>query len=196
MDELITLALVIVLVLLPVGLIARPINRVAWRVERGLSVAAAMIIMGAMLFVSAEVSVRLVLNAPIPGHLELSELLLPAIIFLALPYTQATGGHVRMTLVVDRLGTGSRRRLEILAKALSLAIYALLAYYSGEHAWRAWTVQDTTMSPPYFLIWPSAAMVPLGMAFVTLRLYLELVHLVVPAWLPASEPGMGSVTAD
>lgn len=50
------------------------------------------------------------------------------------------------------------------------------------------------MSPPYFLIWPSAIMVPIGMFLVTLRVYLEVLHLLFPTLLPDSEPGLTSAS--
>ena len=62
-----------------------------------------------MLFVGAEVMMRYVFNSPIPGHLEVSELLMPIIVFLGLSYTQATHGHVGMDLVLDSLPPRAQR---------------------------------------------------------------------------------------
>ena len=68
-------------------------------------------------------------------------------------------------------------------------------FYSAKHAYRSWDYDDVTMSPPYFLIWPSAIMPPIGLFLVALRLYLETLHLVFPRLLPASEPGLGASDA-
>ena len=193
MTDLVWLLLGVVVVAVPVFLAARPINRMAWQMERGMTLVSSSLIMFSMLFVSAEVFSRKLFNAPIPSHLELSELFLPPIIFLALAYTQSTGGHVRMTIFIDWLGPRSRHAAEIGALILSLGIYVVICYYSGKHAYRAWAVDDVTMSPPYFLIWPSTALVSFGIFFASLRLYLELIHLVFPQVLPASEPGLGAI---
>jgi TRAP-type C4-dicarboxylate transport system permease small subunit len=195
MRDLLVLLIGVLAVATLVALAARHVNRIAWRIENGLSLISAAIIMLAMLFVSAEVISRQFFNSPIPGHLELSELLMPAIIFLAIAYTQSTGGHVRMTLLIDRLPPGLRRATEIAAKLLSIGVYAVLCFYSAKHAYRAWLFSDVTMSPPYFLVWPSAAMAPIGLLLVALRIYLEVLHLVFPKQLPATEPGLASAGA-
>ncbi|MCH8883749.1 MAG: TRAP transporter small permease [SAR324 cluster bacterium] len=192
MNELLGLLLAIVVIGALVALAAKAVNRVAWRIESALSLVSSGIILAAMLFVSAEVISRKLFNAPIPGHLELSELLMPAIIFLAVAYTQSTGGHVRMTLFIHRLEPVTRRYVEIAIRLLSVLIYAVLCYYSAKHAYRSWVFDDVTMSPPYFLIWPSAIMPPIGIFLVTLRVYLEILHLAFPALLPATEPGLAS----
>lgn len=195
MTELTGLFLVTVVLMVLIAFSARALNRLAWHIENSLSLISAAIILVAMLFVSAEVISRQLFNAPIPGHLELSELLMPAIIFLALAYTQATGGHVRMTLVIERMSPRVRRATEIAAKLFSVGIYAVLTYYSAKHAYRSWQFDDVTMSPPYFLIWPSAAMAPIGLFLVSVRIYLETLHVAFPNLLPATEPGLSSATS-
>jgi TRAP-type C4-dicarboxylate transport system permease small subunit len=177
-----------------VALAARPVNRFAWRIENALSLVSASMILFAMLLVSAEVISRKFFNAPIPGQLELGELLMPPIIFLAIAYTQSTGGHVRMTIVIDHLPPTWRHVTEIVVKVLAIAVYAVLCYYSAKYAYRAWEFHDVTMSPPYFVTWPSAIMVPIGIFLVTLRIYLEVLHLLFPKLLPSTEPGLTSAS--
>ena len=195
MRELLELIIGVIVITALVALAARPVNRIAWRIERSLSLVSAAMILFAMLLVSAEVIGRQLFNTPIPGQLELGELLLPAIIFLAIAYTQSTGGHVRMTLAIDYLPPAWRRATEILVKVLAIAVYAVLCLYSAKYAYRAWLISDVTMSPPYFLVWPSAAMAPIGLFLVTLRIYLEVLHLLFPKLLPATEPGLASARA-
>ena len=184
MTDLVWLLLGVVVVAVPVFLAARPINRMAWQMERGMTLVSSSLIMVSMLFLSAEVFSRKLFNAPIPSHLELSELFLPPIIFLALAYTQSTGGHVRMTIFIDWLGPRSRHAAEIGALILSLGIYVVICYYSGKHAYRAWAVDDVTMSPPYFPTWPAAMVVPLGMFLCTVRLYLQMLRELFPHRFP------------
>ena len=194
MRELLVLSIGVVAVAALVALAARQINRLAWRIENALSLVSASLILLAMLLVSAEVISRKFFNAPIPGQLELGELLMPPIIFLAIAYTQSTGGHVRMTIVIDHLPSGWRHFTEITVKVLAILVYAVLCFYSAKYAYRAWQFHDVTMSPPYFVIWPSAIMVPIGMFLVTLRVYLEVLHLLFPRLLPGTEPGLASAS--
>jgi TRAP-type C4-dicarboxylate transport system permease small subunit len=196
MNELLVL---LILALATAGLVALwlpAVNRVAWRIENALSMISAALIMCAMLLVSAEVISRRFFNLPIPGQLELGELLMPPIIFLAITYTQSTGGHVRMTLAIDQLPASWRHASEVFVKLLSIGVCAVLCFYSARYAWRAWEFHDVTMSPPYLLIWPSALMVPIGLFLLTLRIYLETLHLLFPRLLPATEPGLASASTD
>ena len=194
MNELLELLVVVLMIAGLVALAARQVNRMAWYIENALSLVSASMILFAMLLVSAEVISRKFLNAPIHGQLELGELLMPPIIFLAIAYTQSTGGHVRMTIVIDHLPPALRHVTEIATKLLAIAVYAVLCYYSAKFAYRTWEFHDVTMSPPYFVIWPSAIMVPIGLFLVTLRVYLEVLHLLFPKLLPATEPGLASAS--
>jgi TRAP-type C4-dicarboxylate transport system permease small subunit len=166
-----------------VALAAKRIEPGARRIEEVLNLIANSIIFFAMLFVSAEVFGRYFIR-PIPGHLELSELLLPPIVFLALAHTQALGAHIRMEVVLDLLPAGLRRGLETFTLVLSLWVYVVLCYFSAKHTYVLWEFKDTTSTPPYFLVWPSGLMVTVGLFFTVLRMYLELVHRVLPRLLP------------
>ena len=195
MHELLSLLIVVVVLAGLAALASRRINKLAWRIEKALGLLSAAMIMFAMLLVSAEVISRKFFNTPIPAQLELGELLMPPIIFLAIAYTQSTGGHVRMTVVIDHLPSSWRHVCEIMAKLLTVIICAVLCFYSAKYAVRAWQFEDVTMSPPYLLIWPSAAMVPIGFFLLSLRVYLEVLHLLFPRLLPASEPGLASASS-
>ncbi len=194
MRELIELLIGLLVIGALVALAARRINRLAWWIENALSLVSAALVLFAMLLVSAEVILRQLFNTPIPGQLELAELLMPPIIFLAIAYTQATGGHVRMTVLIDHLPPAWRHAAEILVKVLAIAVCAVLTFYSAKYALRTWQYHDVTMSPPYLPLWPSAAMVPLGLFLVTLRIYLEVLHLLFPKLIPGSEPGLASAS--
>jgi TRAP-type C4-dicarboxylate transport system permease small subunit len=146
-------------------------------VEQILLAGSVLVIVFVMLFVCAEVLLRYAFNAPIPGHLEGSELLLPIIVFLALSYTQATRGHVGMDLVLDMLPPKARRRATMSTLFLSVFICAVLAWFSFKNAVQLWRYDDVTMTPPYFPTWPSAAAIPLGYALISIRMLLQALHL-------------------
>lgn len=194
MSELLELLVVLLTIAALVALAAPQVNRFAWHIEKALNLVSATMILFAMLLVSAEVISRKFFNTPIPGQLELGELLMPPIIFLAIAYTQSTAGHVRMNLVIDHLPPALRHATEVAVKLLAIAVCAVLCFYSAKYAYRAWLFRDVTMSPPYLPIWPSAVMVPIGMFLLSLRIYLEVLHLLFPRLLPATEPGLASAS--
>ena len=157
-------------------------------VERVLLVGSVLVILFVMAFVCAEVIMRYAFNAPIPGHLEGSELLLPIIVFLALSHTQATRGHVGMDLVLDALPPATRRRATMATLFFSVFICAIVAWFSLKNAVQLWRYDDVTMTPPYFPTWPSAAAIPLGYALISIRMLLQALHLYDPGRFPESAP--------
>ena len=65
----------------------------------GLGVAASILILAMMLLTAADVALRYVLNAPILGAFELTELMLAALIFCGLPLATERDEHVDVDLV-------------------------------------------------------------------------------------------------
>lgn len=131
---------------------------------------------------------RYAFNAPIPGHLEGSELLLPIIVFFAFSYTQATHGNVGMDIVLDALSPDIRRYVTVVALLASIFISAVLSYFSYKNAYQLWLYDDVTMTPPYFRTWPSAAAIPLGYTLVAIRMYLQVLNLLKPERFDPHEP--------
>ncbi len=143
------------------------------------------LILCVMVWVVAEVIARYVFNAPLPGHLEGAELLLPMIVFFGVSYVQARDGHVGMTFVVDALPKKVRRVTDILSLVVSALTCAALAYFSSKNAWLAWDYDDVTMSPPYWPVWPSAAVIPLGYGMLAVRMLLQILQKLMPSRFPA-----------
>ncbi len=157
------------------------------RIEHYLTYAATALIVGVMVFICAEVVMRYAFNSPIPGHLEGSELFVPIIVFFAISYTQSQHGHVGMTLVIDSLPPGVRRHVEITTLLLSVLTCSVLSYFSAKYAYNEWAIDDVTMTPPYWRIWPSAAAIPLGYMLISMRLYLQALHLIAPNLYPQDD---------
>ncbi len=170
------------------------IGRALLVIEYALVSVSALVILFVMAFVGAEVIMRYAVNAPIPGHLELSELMMPAIVFLALSYTQSVRGHVGMDLVLDALAPSVRRRAQMVVLLVSVFICSVLAYFSVKNTIQLWLYDDVTMSPPYFKTWPTAAAIPLGYALISLRMFIQVLHVYDPDRYPASEPAITGLT--
>ncbi|MDP6515027.1 MAG: TRAP transporter small permease [Alphaproteobacteria bacterium] len=153
-------------------------------IERLLTHASVAIILFVMAYVLAEVVMRYAFNSPLPGHLEGAELLLPMIVFFAVSYTQSRNGHVGMTLVVDMLSPQTRRITDIVTLVLSMLTCAVLAYFGAKQAYIAWDIDDVTMTPPYWPIWPSAAVVPIGYLLLSIRMCLQALRIAMPGRFP------------
>ena len=100
------------------------------RFLRVLALGAGVALVGLLALVLFDVVMRYALRLPFLGAYEMSELLMVLIVFLALPYCAATGGHVAVDVLAPVL---DRPRLRWLTAALHLAGAALMAVI----AWQA-----------------------------------------------------------
>ena len=184
MTELLAVTLLTCFSILGLGLMGARAEFIQRRIESLLAVISAAIILFLMAYVLAEVLMRYAFNSPLPGHLEGAELLLPMIVFLAVSYTQARNGHVGMSLVVDALPHYARRAMNIVTLTLSVLTCAVLAYFGTKQAYFSWEIDDVTMTPPYWRIWPSAAVVPIGYFLLSIRMSLQLLQSIIPGKFP------------
>lgn len=83
-----------------------------------------------------DVVARYWFNAPVNGAFELTELLLAALIFAALPVTTGAGAHVEVDLLAGFSGPRARRAMQVLAALVSGLVLALLAWRLALHGQR------------------------------------------------------------
>ena len=108
-----------------------------------------------MALTAADVVARYLFNAPIDGAFELTELLLAALIFLALPLTTQRREHVEVDLleiVASRRLNAAARRAGLLLSALVLAVIAWELAVQGLKLLNEGTITNT-LELPY---WPLA----------------------------------------
>lgn len=188
MQELIFLAIGVVAAIAVMAVALPFLGPVVKVLEQILLAGSVAIILVVMVFVGAEVVMRYAFNAPIPGHLEGSELLVPVIVFLALSYTQATNGHVGMDLILDNLSPDGRRRANIVTLMASVFVCAVIAWFSFKSTYQLWEYDDVTMTPPYFKTWPASAAIPLGYLLCAIRMIIQMLNLINPERYPAHAP--------
>jgi TRAP-type C4-dicarboxylate transport system permease small subunit len=99
------------------------------RFLRALALGAGGVLMGMLALVLFDVIMRYALRLPFLGAYEFTELAMVLIVFLALPYCAATGGHVAVDVFAPVL---DRPALRWVSAAINLAGAALLAVI----AWR------------------------------------------------------------
>ncbi len=195
MYELAILTVVVIAIMVVTTFVAGLVGRSLRVIEYVLLAGSIIVTLFVMFFVGAEVLMRYAFNSPIPGHLELSELMAPIIVYLAISYTQATHGHIGMDLVLDALPPRGRRYADMGTLLISIFICSVLAFFSGKNAIQLWRFDDITMSPPYFKTWPSGAAIPLGYVLISIRMYIQLLNIYDPDRFPANEPAPGGFHA-
>ncbi|MEZ5851704.1 MAG: TRAP transporter small permease [Hyphomicrobiaceae bacterium] len=130
MQEIIVLLCIVAAFVAVSALLFSYIRTIARYAEYVLLAGSVLMILVVMAFVCAEIVMRYAFNAPIPGHLEGSELLMPMIVFLAISYTQRTHGHVGMDLVLDALAPQIRRGADVVMLVVSILVCSVLAWFS------------------------------------------------------------------
>lgn len=103
---------------------------IARRLETILLGLAATLLLGLMAVTGIDVVGRYLLNAPLSGAFEMTELLLGALVFVALPLVSRAGAHVEVDLLVHALPPGLQRSTGLLAAAVSALVLC----------WFAWTL--------------------------------------------------------
>lgn len=98
-----------------------------------LQVASVVLISALVLVTVVDVVGRYMFNAPLTGAFELTQVLLGALVFAALPLTTARGEHVEVDLLMHVLPKRTQRVLGVFAGFVSGLV--LLAF-----AWRLWIV--------------------------------------------------------
>lgn len=89
-------------------------------------------LLGAMvLIVVANVVGRFLFKLPVFGTIELVELMMIIICFLAIPYTAMNRGQVRIDFLVNRMPKKAQRILGSIAAILSVGIFAIITYQAA-----------------------------------------------------------------
>jgi TRAP-type mannitol/chloroaromatic compound transport system permease small subunit len=151
-------------------------NRVIKFIEDWFNLFAVFIIMFLMFFASIEISSRYIFNYPIPGHLEIVELIMPVIVFLSISYTERVGGHVRMELFLSKVLKGRAYHMaETITCTLCLLIFLFFLVYTFKSSLFAYHIGDVSAYSD-IPTWPSKFAVPLGFLLLCIRFGIETVQ--------------------
>lgn len=110
--------------------------RLSARVNRWLHGVSAVALLAVMLLTVADVVGRWLLNQPAQGTVELTQLALVAIVFLALGRVEDRGEHIAVDLVVDRLPRRWWRAARVVAGLVSVVVVTLVTWQLYEFAGR------------------------------------------------------------
>ena len=140
--------------------------------EATVGVAAGLLTAGLIGVTVADVVGRYALGAPLPGAFELTELMVAALVFSALPLTTEAGEHVSVELIDPALGDRGRALLDLLVGLVSAGALGVLAWRLGATAARLPADGGTTVTlllPLAPLGWFAAACSALSAVAAALR---------------------------
>ena len=127
-----------------------------------------------MVYGVAQIIGRQLLNAPMEGYIDIVEQAAAIYAFFGAAYCQRLGGHVRMDMLVTRLGGRWLWLVEALTTLAALAILGTLVVMSWKHFLRAYQLGYTTIDIALPL-WPGKLAVPVAFGLWWLRLLVQLV---------------------
>ncbi len=154
--------------------------------EKFLALIASLVIMAVMLIGVFQVVGRKLLSFPVPGYVDVIEMVMTVFAFIAIAYTQRLGGHVRMEIILGRFKGRLLYFCEIIGTAVAIVIVAILMYFGYEHFLRAWEIGDSTIDIE-LPIWPSKLLVPFAFALLLVRLTIQLIGFIRLFLAPESE---------
>lgn len=127
----------------------------------------------------------------VPSYAEFTGFFLAASSFLALAYTLRAGAHIRVELLVQRLGKGPRRAAELWCVAASAAVAAYFTWYSTGLVFESVEFGDLSPGIVPVPLWIPQAAMALGLAVLAIALLDELVSLLrggAPAYMRSDAP--------
>ena len=144
-----------------------------FKFEKFLALIASLVIMGIMFIGVFQVFGRKLINVPVPGYVDVIEMLMSIFAFVCISYTQRLGGHVRMEIILGRLKGRLLYGVEIFSTLVAITVILILMWYGYDHFLRAWQIGDSTIDIQ-LPIWPSKLLVPFAFLILTVRLVIQL----------------------
>lgn len=124
---------------------------------------AAVGMIGTLVMVSAGIFSR-PLGIYLPGTDDYAGYSMATCGFLALAYTFKHGEHIRVTLVLERLGPQARRAAEWLALALTLVLAGMLAWYAAVLVIESYEYGDVSQGVDATPLWIPQLSMAVGVA--------------------------------
>ena len=121
-------------------------------------------------------------NTPVPMTLELTEMLMVALVFSGLAYAQSQKRHVRVEIIMRRLTPRAQAALELLAVLIGTIFFSLMTWRCALYFWSSWLFKETDTGLYHFPIYPSKFLMLVGSFLMTLQLLIDIVHIVRNLW--------------
>jgi TRAP-type C4-dicarboxylate transport system permease small subunit len=117
-------------------------------------------------------------DRPLPGTFEATEALMVLTVFLALAHVQARRQHIAVDLIVSRLGPGPRRALDLVARLLTVGVFAVIAWQGWVFGSSSFQVREYASGIVQFPVYPSKLALALGATLMLFRALLDLIDAV------------------
>jgi TRAP-type C4-dicarboxylate transport system permease small subunit len=148
------------------------------RIERIFLYVSGIFFMAMMFLGAGDVLGRYFFNTPIRGTLEISSIVMGAIVFLNWGLTQRNEGHVKVELLMSRYSDRQKMIARFFTLLMSLVLFVLCSYKSAQIAITCY--QQSRVFPTLGIpTAPFYALVPIGAALMSVEIILQIVGVVV-----------------
>lgn len=142
---------------------------------RGCGVLAALFLVGIAVLLLAQIAGRLI-GVLVPSANELAGFSMAAATFLALADTLGSGGHIRVTLLVESLEGRARRRAELWCLAIGFLLTAYFAWFAILMVWESYDFGDVSPGLLPVPLWIPQTGMAIGLVVLGIAFLEELVH--------------------
>ena len=108
--------------------------------------------------------------------------------FLALAHTLKRGEHIRVTLLLERLGAKGRHRLELTAHTVALCFSGAFAFFSTRLVYQSYTFNDISQGNDATPLWIPQIAMATGAIVLFIALLDELILLARGAKVSSPDP--------
>ncbi len=155
------------------------LERRLYGIEKFMALISGLAIFSLMILAVVSVGGRNLMNAPLPGYVDWIEQVMPLIAFMGVAYTQRDGGHIRMDILVGKLGGRALWGAEFVTTLAMLVLVGLLVWGSWAHFQRSFDFAAPLWSRDSSIdisipLWPAKLLVPVAFSVLFLRLVLQL----------------------
>lgn len=153
--------------------IFKKINSLLSALERWLVIIAAICLLLIMFIVVMDVLMRYVFNSPFIWSYELiSMYLMVTVFFFSLSNTLDEDGHISVDILHMKISKRKRHAFLSFGYWLSLIVFSIIFYTSLGESWMSYINKDVTDGLIEWPIWISWSIVPVGVFFLIIRVFL------------------------
>ena len=117
---------------------------------------------------------RFFFSKPLHGTLELNMLLMSAIVFLALAWTQSQRGHVRVEVVISRTRPTIRNALNIICWAIAFVLFLAITIGGTEEAINSVKIGENLWGVKKFPVWPGKILAAFGSGLLCVQFLIDI----------------------
>lgn len=160
------------------------------RLTVALDAGSALVILGVMLMMAAEIVARSLGGRSLPGTVGIVELMLAVLVSLAFPLAYREGKHVTTGLVADRLPPRVRIWVETVGVAMTFAFMVWFSYAAIGRAISATIAGEMRYGVVEIVAWPGRIALAVGLSVMALEVLRHLIRNIELIALRLDEPAL------